>query len=138
MRLPCTSQEMAAIKMGAATLGTEAGGGAGGGVGGEGLGEESGDATAGPPRLKILYFTPAANVRHHLSLDTSLFLFPDDKTVKGSAALFSALVGMCVVCGYVRVRIICSCVRLGALKARRVIYAAAKDALYLSLGCNLT
>ena len=42
--------------------------------------------------LKLLFFTPLSNITPELNLGTPYFLFPDEKRVLGSTALFASLV----------------------------------------------
>jgi ATP-dependent DNA helicase 2 subunit 1 len=41
--------------------------------------------------LQLLYFMPRAELKKDLNVESSYFLFPDDKSVKGSSLLFEAL-----------------------------------------------
>jgi hypothetical protein len=41
--------------------------------------------------LQLLYFMPRSKLTKDLNVESSYFLFPDDKSVKGSSALFEAL-----------------------------------------------
>ncbi len=43
------------------------------------------------PYLKLLYFAPSSALTHDMQLKESMFLFPDDSSVVGSASLFRCI-----------------------------------------------
>jgi ATP-dependent DNA helicase 2 subunit 1 len=45
--------------------------------------------------IRLLYFLPAAFLKEDMNVETPYFLYPDEKTVKGSSALFESLLRSC-------------------------------------------
>jgi ATP-dependent DNA helicase 2 subunit 1 len=46
--------------------------------------------------VRLLYFLPKSFLREDMNVETPYFLYPDDKTVKGSSLMFESLLRSCV------------------------------------------